>query len=159
MRYRLILFALALAFAAASFAAARSNPVSDPVGAFARIEKVVFEPSSGTPERVQIWGAFALAGRENGNAYKAPERGYLYFSVKPGKEEPCRKEWADLKAIAGTDQIIGFGMRYQAMRLRKATDTPTDPDVYPIGFGLIKISDRNSDYPPIRDLKAFPKEH
>jgi len=38
-------------------------------------------------------------------------------------------------------------------------DTPTDPDVYPIGFGLIKISDRNSDYPPIRDLKAFPKEH
>src|ERR1043166_4308376 len=134
MRYRLVLLAVFLAFAATSVAGAGSNPVSDPVGAFARIEKVVFEPSSGTPERVQIWGAFAMAGRENGNVYLAPERGYLYFSVKPGKEEPCRKEWADLKAIAGTDQIIGFGMRYQPMRLRKSTDKPADPDVYPVGF-------------------------
>src|SRR5690242_2003384 len=122
MRYKLVLFAALLAFAAASFAGARSNPVSDPVGAFGRIEKVVFEPSSGTPERVQIWGAFAMAVQQHGNDYKAPERGYLYFSAKPGKEEPCRKEWADLKAIAGTDQIIGFGMRYQTMRLRKSTD-------------------------------------
>ncbi|MEP6903524.1 MAG: glycoside hydrolase family 3 N-terminal domain-containing protein [Actinomycetota bacterium] len=45
--------------------------------------------------------------------YQKPsaKRGYLYYSLKQGKEEVCRKEWADLKARAGTDQIIGFGGR------------------------------------------------
>src|SRR6266550_6236515 len=36
------------------------------------------------------------------------ERGYLYFKIAPGKEEITRKEWADLKAVAGTGQGIGF---------------------------------------------------
>jgi hypothetical protein len=159
MKHRSTLIAGIIACFALSLLTLRAAAYSDPIGIFARIDKVVFEPATGAPERIQIWGAFALAGRENGSFYKPAERGYLYLSLTPGKEEVCRKEWTDLKAIAGTDQIIGFGMRYQPVRLRKATDKPTDPDVYPVGFGLHKMSERGTDYSPIRELRSLPKEH
>ena len=159
MKLRPILIAMIIACFALSVLTLKTDAYSDPIGIFARVDKVVFEPNAEAPERIQIWGAFALAGRENGNFYRAPQRGYLYFSLKPGKEEVCRKEWTDLKTVAGTDQIIGFGMRYQPVRLRKAEDKPADPDVYPIGSGLARISDRGTDYQPIRDLRSLPREH
>jgi len=159
MKLRPILIAMIIACFALSLLTLKTDAYSDPVGIFARVDKVVFEPNAEAPERIQIWGAFALAGRENGNVYRAPQRGYLYYSLKPGKEEVCRKEWADLKAVAGTDQIIGFGMRYQPVHLRKAEDKPADPDVYPVGYGMAKMSDRGSDYAPIRDLRSLPREH
>jgi hypothetical protein len=132
---------------------------SDWIGIYARIDKVVFEPNATAPERIQIWGAFALAGTQGGSTYDHARRGYLYYSVKPGKEEICRKEWADLKAIAGTDQIIGFAGRYMPHgRVRKADDKATDPDVYPLGSGLVKMSDRGTEYTPIRELRSLPRE-
>ena len=33
---------------------------SGPVGIYAMVDKVVFEPNDTAPERIQIWGAFAL---------------------------------------------------------------------------------------------------
>lgn len=159
MKHRPILIATIIACFALSLLTLKTDAYSDLIGIFARVDKVVFEPNADAPERIQIWGAFALAGRENGSFYRPAQRGYLYFSLKPGKEEACRKEWADLKAIAGSDQIVGLGGRYQPVRLRKAEDKPADPDVYPIAYGLIKMSDRGSDYPPIRDLRSLPKEH
>jgi hypothetical protein len=158
MKHRLFLIALITGCFTLSPQMPITNAYSDPIGVFARIDKVVFEPNAVAPERIQIWGAFALASRESGSSYLAAQRGYLYFSLKPGKEEICRKEWADLKAVAGTDQIIAFGRRYEPARLRKATDQPVDPDVYPLGTGLVKIADRGNDYPPIHDLRSFPKE-
>jgi hypothetical protein len=120
----------------------------------------VFEPNATSPERIQVWGAFSLANKQDRNSYETPQRGYLYFSLKPGKEDVCRKEWADLKAIAGTDQVVGFGGRFmQTPRLRKAGEKAADPDEYPLNFGIYKISDRRSDYAPVRDLKALPREH
>lgn len=159
MKHRPILIAGIIACFTLSLLTLKADAYSDPIGIFARLDKVVLEPNAAAPERIQIWGAFALAGRENGNVYRPAERGYLYFSLKPGKEEVCRKEWADLKTIAGTDQIIGFGARYQSVRLRKAADKPADPDVYPVAYGLAKMSDRGTDYAPIRDLRSLPKEH
>jgi len=159
MKNKSFLIASIFAIFVLSLLALRTDAVSIPIGVFARVDKVVFEPNAAAPERVQIWGAFALAAKEDGNSYQPVQRGYLYFSLKAGKEDLCRKEWKDLSSIAGTDQIIGFGQRYQPTRLRKATDKPTDPDVYPVGFGLTRISDRNSDYPPIRELRSLPKEH
>src|SRR6266496_3444898 len=103
MKHRPILIAGIIAFFALSLLTLRAEAYSDFIGIFARIDKVVFEPASGAPERIQIWGAFALAGTEGGSVYKPAERGYLYFSLKAGKEDVCRKEWADLKSIAGTD--------------------------------------------------------
>ena len=132
---------------------------SDGIGIYARIDKLVFEPNAGAPERIQIWGAFALASKQDRNGYDAPMRGYPYYSINQDKKEVCRKEWADLKALAGTDRIIGFGGRYQTnCRVRKADDKATEPDVYPVGYGLVKMSQRGTEYPPIHELRALPKE-
>jgi hypothetical protein len=158
MKHRFSLIIGIFACFVLSLLATRTNAVSDPIGVFARVDKVIFEPNPAAPERVQIWGAFALASKEGGNTYQPVQRGYLYFSLKPGKEDVCRKEWKDLSSIAGTDQIVGFGRRYEVTRLRKSTDKPSDPDVYPIGLGLARINDRVSDYPPIRELRSLPKE-
>lgn len=132
---------------------------SDWIAIYARIDKVVFEPNPNALERIQIWGAFTLASTKDRNTYEPAKRGYLYYSLTPGKEDVCRKEWADLKTIAGTNQIIGFGSRSAAFgTVRKATDKAADADVYPVAFGLTKMSARGSDYPPIRELKSLPKE-
>lgn len=137
----------------------RKTDASDWIGIYARIDRVVYEPGPNDPERIQIWGAFAMASKENRNSYEPARRGYLYYSLKPGKEEVCRKEWADLKAKAGTDQIIGFGGRDMATgHVRKADEKATDPDVYPVGFGLVKMSDRGTNYPPIVELKSLPRD-
>ena len=137
----------------------KADAYSDWTGVYARVDKVVLEPNATAPERIQISGAFALANKEDRNSYDSAQRGYLYFSCKPGKEEVCRKEWADLKAVAGTGQVIGFGGRSQPRpRVRKAEDKLADPDEYPLNFGLVKVSDMRSKYPPIPELKALPKE-
>ena len=137
----------------------QKTDASDWIGIYARIDRVVFEPNATAPERIQIWGAFALATKENRSTYEPAKRGYLYYSLKPGDEEIGRKEWADLKAKAGTDQIIGFGARNKPTGLvRKADDKPTAPDVYPVGYGLVKMSDRGVNYAPIAELKSLPRE-
>lgn len=130
---------------------------SDPVGIYAFVDKVVLEPNDTAPERIQIWGGFALA-EGNGYKYAPAQRGYMYFKVKPDKETLCRNEWADLKSLAGTGKIVGFGGRYQPRgTVRKADAKPADPDVYPIGWGMQKVSMR--DYPPINELNALmPKK-
>ena len=137
----------------------KTSAVSDPTGIYARVDKVVLEPNATSPERIQIWGAFALASKEDRNTYESPQRGYLYFSCKPGKEEICRKEWADFKMIAGTDQIVRFGSRFESRpRVRKAEEKAADPDEYPVNFGLVKVSEMRSNYPPIPELKALSRE-
>src|SRR5262245_1962338 len=42
---------------------------SDPVGIYAWVEKVVVEPASGPAERIQVWGAFAIA-EKSGYSYR-----------------------------------------------------------------------------------------
>jgi len=159
MRQRTFVAAVLTAFLTLSLTAYKTNAFSDRIGVYARVDKVILEPNAAAPERIQIWGAFALANKADRDSYDPAQRGYLYFSLKPGKEELCRKEWADLNAIAGTDQIIGFGGRdLPRPRLRKADEKVADPDQYEVNFGLVKMSDRRSDYAPIRDLKSLPKE-
>ena len=130
---------------------------SDPIGVYALVENVTFEPDEKAPERIQVRGVFALAdGR--GDAYLPARRGYLYYSLTPGKEDVARKEWSDLRAVAGSGQVIGFGSRYGAKgRLRAPSDKRETPDPYPIGFGLVKVLGRMG--PQIeKDLKAAPAE-
>jgi hypothetical protein len=129
---------------------------SDPVGVYAFVDKVVLEPSEGQAERAQVWGGFALAeGR--GDTYAPAKRGYMYFSIKPGEEEICRKEWNDLKSLAGADQFVAFGTRYKPKGTIRAADAkPEKPDVYPTGFGLTKV--KKHDYAPIKDLVELRKK-
>src|SRR6188508_3797984 len=96
----------AVALVAGAASAARA---SDPTGIYAFVDRVVFEPSEAAPERIQVWGGFALAKTENRDDYNDAERGFMYFKLRPGDEEVCKKEWADLKSVAGTGQIVAFG--------------------------------------------------
>ena len=105
---RAILVAGVLLFAAADLIA------SGPVGIYAIIEKVIFEPSEQAPERIQIWGAFAVVdgGLTRPGATSKPLRGYLYFKLPDGsaqEQAAAKTEWTDLKTVAGTGQAIGFG--------------------------------------------------
>ena len=155
MPKRMMFAALLAGGFALSIFGLKATAVSDFTGAYARIDKVVFEPDASAPERIQIWGAFALASKQNRFDYEEPRRGYFYFSLKPGKETVCRKEWADLKAVAGTGQIVSFGSRYDAapVTVRKADAKPENPDTYPKSWGMTKV--RARDYGPLNQLNKL----
>jgi hypothetical protein len=121
---------------------------SDPVGIYAIVSKVVFEPNDKAPERIQIWGVFALADTARGGGfYSKPQRGYLYYSLPKGKESTALKEWADFKAVAGTGQGIAFGGRYSVVgKVRLETEKPGSADSYnpessfANGIGVTKVN-------------------
>src|SRR5690348_2745074 len=95
---------ICIAWFSALLALAWQTPAraSDPVGAYALIDKVVLEPNADAPTRIQVWGAFTFATEGSGDTYAAPVRGYLYYHAVKGKEDTCRNEWKDMKKIAGT---------------------------------------------------------
>jgi hypothetical protein len=122
---------------------------SDRIGVYAVIEKVVLEPTEAAPERIQIWGAFALSDESSVSTYGPAQRGYLYYTCPQGKETVCRKEWADMKSLAGSATGVGFGQRHSPTgRIRKAGEKATAPDTYPIQMGIVRIenaSDRGAE--------------
>jgi len=133
-----------------SLGAARAR-ASDPIGIYALVDKVVFEPNETNPERIQILGAFAIA-EGYGYTYKKAERGYLYYKLNTDKPAACRNEWADLKSVAGTGQIVALGSRYgEKGTLRKLDAKPANADPYPVAMGLIKVKEEK-DYEPVRQL-------
>jgi hypothetical protein len=129
---------------------------SDPTAVYARVDKVVLEPNADSPQAIQVWGVFAMAKPGDRNDYLAPARGYLYFTLAGGSQA-ARAEWADLKQVAGTGQIVSFGSRYQfKARLRPSDERPSSPDPYSVNFGVTKVRGR-TDYAPIRELTEFKK--
>jgi len=127
---------------------------SDPTALYARIDKVVMEPSSGPPEAIQLLGVFSMAKPDDRNYYLPAARGYLYFKLSTNPEA-ARREWADLKEVAGTGQIVSFGSRYQLKaQLRKPDHRPENPDPYIVSIGITKVRG-NTDYEPIRALLNF----
>jgi hypothetical protein len=136
---------------------------SDRVGIYGVIEKVVFEPSDNAAQRVQVWGAFALADGKSGSTYDAPQRGYLYYTCPSGQESTCRNEWSDLKSVAGKSTAVGFGQRFKPTgRIRNAKEKAASPDPYPIDMGVVKVesaSDRGSETMKVIDgLRAALKQ-
>jgi hypothetical protein len=122
---------------------ARSAIASDPIGVYAIVDRIALEPNDTAPETIQIWGVFALTDGKSGDNYRPAERGYLYYSLpsSQGQRNSAKAEWADLKKIAGSGQTVGFGGRYTPTgRVRKATEKPTAPDVYPIQMGIVKLN-------------------
>jgi len=143
---------------------------SDPVGVYTIVEKVIFEPNDTSPQRIQVWGVFAIA-TPPGDAYTAPARGYMYFTSAPGEEAMARKEWADLKSIAGTGQGVAFGGRYTRngnqveilrVTVRSADTKPANPDPYPIANGVTKLNPATAYQPNmnkvIEDLRKLLKK-
>jgi hypothetical protein len=102
-----------------------------------------------------------------------PQRGYLYFKLPDGAAEvsAAKKQWTDIKTIAGSNQIIAFGdWKYSGpfedlyipatggledIRVRKQAEAPAKPIAYPIKTGLVKIADDPA-HESLRSLmKAF----
>ena len=125
---------------------------SEIVGIYVRVDRVIFEPNEKTPSQIQVWGAFTT-DRNSG-----VQQGYMYFRLPAGfhpvANEAAVKEWADLKAVAGTGQVVAFGQRfftvaqqrdadayYSSMpRVRPSSEKPQSPDLYPVNIGLAKVS-------------------
>jgi hypothetical protein len=165
----------------------RTSLASGPVGIYGIVEKVIFEPNEQAPERVQVWGAFAYADGTGGRALSISpaKRGYLYFrlpTVIPGSTEPSqvetvRKEWADLKAVAGTGQAIAFGSwGYRSnnrpphllergsrggeaadMRVRPASEAPASPAAYQTNAGIVKLGADGSHAAVVKQLQEALK--
>jgi hypothetical protein len=147
MRHTAAAVALALAGLAIGVEA------SDRVGVYAVIDKVVFEPSAANPERVQLWGAFAVAKPNDRDLYQPVQRGYLYLTAAESKSLTLA-EWNDLKSLAGTKKIAAFSARFgQSLRVRRDDEKPQSPDRYTLGVGIQTIQP-DRDYAPIRELSA-----
>jgi hypothetical protein len=151
MKKRMMLLAVALAVTAGAVA----TFASDRVAVYAKIDRVVLEPNAEAPATVQIWGVFSIAQRGNPNDYQPAARGYLYYTLPSRSPELARREWNDLKSVAGTGQIVAFGSRWEGVpRLRQADDKPSNPDPYTLNAGLTKVQGNNQ-YAPIRALIDF----
>ena len=111
---------------------------SDPMGVYCIVDKVVYEPTD-CPERAQVWGACALASTRDWR-FDAASKGYFYYSIPTGQESVVRAEWTDIRSVAGTGQVVGFGRRYYPVgRFRVAGDKPGSPDPHPIHMGVLKL--------------------
>jgi hypothetical protein len=151
---RVLLSLLVLALLASSLYA------DGPVGIYAMVQKVVFEPSEAAPKTLQVWGVFVWVdgGLKSPGPINLPQRGYMYFKL-PGKAAEAaasRKQWAEMKAIAGTSQIIAFGDwnnssafediyipvtgGQEDVRVRKQNEAPAKPITFPIKTGMVRIA-------------------
>src|SRR5262245_58302306 len=157
---------------------------SGPLGIYGVIEKVVIESSGTSSERIQVWGAFAYAegGSSRGLDVSPVKTGYLYFQIPEGaaaaQVETIRREWADLKAVAGTGQAVGFGNWHylpgfgtlvpdakssyvvlsrggpaQDVRARPSSESPTAPAIYDTNAGIVKLADNGTHAAIVKQLK------
>jgi len=116
------------------------------IGIYAIVDHVTFEPSASAPDMVRIDGIFVIPVPWSSGAYmEAPQRGYLYFRLLPGMERRTQKDWAELQAVAGTGQVVGFadywapnpndryGNPHHSLEVRVHKDGENaSPDVYPL---------------------------
>lgn len=168
---------------------------SGPLGIYGIVEKVVFEPNEASAERIQVWGAFAYVDDGDVRIVRlvasTAKRGYLYFKLRssiPGftsesEVAAIKKEWADLKAVAGTGQPVGFGrwgyiagfsslqpdarptapsFVYERkpqggesadLRVRPASEAPTAPATYQTNTGVVKLNEQGSHAAIVKELK------
>jgi hypothetical protein len=147
MRKILVVLSLVAASAVAGLDA------SDRIGVYGVLDKVVFEPPSGAPDRVQLWGAFAVAKRGDANDYDPVQRGYLYFALGDSRDL-ARREWNDLKRLADGKNIVAFSSRFgQSVRLRSGQEKPQAPDAYVVGLG-VQTMRPDSSYAPVHELAS-----
>jgi hypothetical protein len=130
---------------------------SGPIAVYALVDKVAFEPNDEKPERIRVAGVFSAVGesrQEPSDVYSEPQRGYLYFALPERNTDLALREWADLKAVAGTHKVVGFGSAWSAgrLRVRKADEKPESPDPYRMGNGVVKV---NADNPKAKALLDY----
>ncbi len=125
---------------------------SGPIAVYALVDSVTFEPNGEHPERIRVNGVFITAEARS-DLYSTPQRGYVYFTLPPQNKELALREWADLKSVAGTRQVVGLGSSSASqVRVRKADEEPKSPDTHPLGNSMVKV---NSDQPRAKALLEY----
>ena len=129
------LVALIVPVAAVVTAAAAPSLRKDPNGIYGMIDSAIVEPSAGTPQRLQLWGRFAVAnvvGVKDGKIdyiqlgfFHPPKRGFMYYAINASDEAATRADWAALRAAAGTGRVVGWGSHIPAMDSAVATNRDT----------------------------------
>jgi hypothetical protein len=168
----------AILFAAvAAVLVCQSAAASFPCGIYARIDKVELGPDESKPQWVKIHGDFILV--KTSARLSEPERGFMYFSLVPGKEDLCRLEWTDLKAVAKpgafNKNVVAFGSAHAEQNDTLARDGNSPnvhrdgdaaPVPYPLNQGLSRLrttrleeSDRSGSPNPAVILKRFLSTH
>jgi hypothetical protein len=141
-------------------------PVSGSIGIYAIVDKVVFEPNSGPTQRVKIWGVFMRATSRS--EYTSPERGYLYLEIVPEREKWIRKEWEELRSIAGSNEAVGFASRWEPNPLDPNGNPRVpvfvtvykdseegSPEPHPFGVGgIMKLGTQTNGSPILSQLRA-----
>lgn len=129
------------------------------IGIYAILDHVTFEPDGPSPDLVRIDGIFVIPVPMSSGAYmETPQRGYLYFRIPHGMEQAVRKDWAELKTLAGTGQVVGFagywvpnpndryGNPHHSLEVHVHKDgESSSPDVYPLPNrkGIVKTADKD----------------
>jgi|SRR6185312_5286015 len=145
-------FAYLLALVALA-AAAKPAAASGPVAVYALIDKVTMEPNANNPERIRIYGAFSIA-QGQASSYTAPRRGFLYFTSTGPNPAQAKKEWADLRSVAGTRQVVAFGAGwFQAVHIYDPHDDPKSGDDYALNMGVVKVSPDQARAKALLDFK------
>ena len=146
-----------------------------PVGVYAMIQKVVFEPDERTATKIQIWGVFVWVdgGLKTPGPIRLPVKGYLYFKLPSNAADAAaaKKDWNEIKGFAGTAQIIGFGDwdyagpfedlyipvtgNQEEVRVRKPNEAPAKPITYPIKTGMVKVASDAAHSDLANLMKAF----
>ena len=167
-------FAILFATAAAVLVCQPAT-ASYPCGIYARIDKVELGPDESKPQWIKVYGDFILV--KTSARLSEPERGFMHFSLVAGKEDLCRLEWADLKAMAkpGTfdRNVVAFGSAHaeqndslardsNSPNVHKVAGSATAPIPYPLNQGLSRLrttrleeSDREASPNPAVLLKKY----
>jgi hypothetical protein len=131
------------------------------------VDKVVLEPNADAPERIRIEGSFVRFEKDKEYVYCKPVEGYVYLSLKPGKEKECREEWTKWQKAAGTGKVVGVGSSLKAgsfltVKIRKLDEKTDRPDAaYTTDllghFGNMYTEGEWELESPVSDLLAFTK--
>jgi len=155
MKSAVLLF---VTFLLLSLATATAAAKSSSIGIYAVIDEVKFDQDGPSSNLVRISGVFIIPRPMSSGEYQTPQRGYLYFRISRGAEQAARKDWNQLKAVAGTGQVVGFafywvpnpsdpqGNPHHSLELKVRSDgVATPPDIYPIPHpsGVVKASDHD----------------
>ncbi|MFO0577157.1 MAG: hypothetical protein U1A78_24390 [Polyangia bacterium] len=134
--------------AATVLCAAAPASASDQLGVYAVVRKVKFEPgtTSSDASRVRLCGAFALANINNGS-YFGPVAGYMYYNCPAGQDTLCRMQWQEMLTASASAKCVGYGQRRDGSgnannngRIRPPSETVANPDFYPVGMGMVTVS-------------------
>lgn len=112
------------------------------VAIYGIVSRVTFEPN----DCVRISGIFVVPVHMSSGDYQKPQRGYLYLKFEPDAEQAIRREWNDLKAIAGSGKVVAFGQYWVPnpydpqgnphhsleVTVHPESEIGATPDVYPI---------------------------